>query len=369
MSITRRRFLGWMGVAGTTAVAAKTARAATTKEFAGYPGSKGVLFDATKCIGCRRCEEACNKVNELPTPEVPFKELSVLDKKRRTDYAHFTVVNGYEIPARKSGPVFRKIQCNHCLEPACASACFVKAFKKTETGAVAYDASVCVGCRYCMIACPFEIPAYEYNEPLTPRVRKCTMCAPRVADGLLPGCVESCPSEALTFGKREDLLKIARERIRRHPDLYIDHIYGEREMGGTSWLYVSGVPFSQIGLREDLGTKPAPEFTAGALGAVPRVIGLWPVLLTGLYAINKRKEKISAKEQADAVTAAVEKTNDAAAQKLSVAMQKAEKEKTTAIEKAVKKALEEAEKARKEEAAKQEEPTEESKKDDTQEDA
>jgi hypothetical protein len=205
-----------------------------------------------------------------------------------------------------------------------------------------------------MIACPFEIPAYEYDEPLTPRVLKCTMCAPRVADGLLPGCVESCPSEALTFGKREDLLKIARGRIEKRPDRYIDHVYGEREMGGTSWLYISGVPFSQIGLREDLGTKPAPELTAGALGAVPMVIGLWPVLLTGIYAVNKRKEKIAAREQADAVAAAVEAANTEAADKLSAALEKAEKAKATAVDKAVKKALEEAEKARaEEEAAKQ----------------
>jgi len=339
-----------MGAAGATAVAGKTASAATNKEFPGYPESKGVLFDATRCIGCRRCEAACNKVNELPPPDVSFEELSVLDEKRRTDADHFTVVNGYEGASKDAGPVFRKIQCNHCLEPACASACFVKAFKKTETGAVTYNASVCVGCRYCMIACPFEIPAYEYDEPLTPRVRKCTMCAPRVADGLLPGCVESCPKEALTFGKREDLLKIARDRIEKHPDRYIDHIYGEREMGGTSWLYISGVPFSQIGLREDLGTKAAPELTAGALGAVPMVVGLWPVLLTGIYAVSKRKDKIAAREQADAVSAAVEAANADAADNLSAALEKAEKEKTSAVDKAVKKALEEAEKAREEEA-------------------
>jgi Fe-S-cluster-containing dehydrogenase component len=340
-----------MGAAGATAVAGKTANAATNKEFAGYPESKGVLFDATRCIGCRRCEEACNKVNELPPPAVPFKELSVLDEKRRTDADHFTVVNSYEGPSQDVGPVFLKSQCNHCLEPACASACFVKAFKKIETGAVVYDASVCVGCRYCMIACPFEIPAYEYDEPLTPRVQKCTMCAPRLADGLLPGCVVSCPSEALTFGNREDLLKIARGRIEKRPDRYIDHVYGEREMGGTSWLYISGVPFSRIGLREDLGTKPAPELTAGALGAVPMVIGLWPVLLTGIYAVNKRKEKIAAREQADAVSAAVAAANAEAADKLSAALEKAEKAKTSAVDKAVKKALEEAEKAREEEEA------------------
>jgi len=170
----------------------------------------------------------------------------------------------------------------------------VKAFSKTPEGAVSYDASVCVGCRYCMVACPFEIPTYEYNDAFSPRVVKCTLCHPRILKGQLPGCVEACPKEALTFGKREDLLMIARERIRKYPDRYVDHIYGEHEMGGTSWLYLSNVPFEKIGMREDLGITPAPQLTAGALGAVPIVVGLWPVLLTGIYAMSKRKEKIAA---------------------------------------------------------------------------
>ncbi len=122
-------------------------------------------------------------------------------------------------------------------------------------------ASVCVGCRYCMIACPFEIPTYEYDNAFWPRVMKCTLCYPRIVKGQLPGCVESCPVEALTFGKRDQLLKIARERIRQYPDRYVDHIYGENEMGGTSWLHLSAVPFGDVGMREDLGTTPAPALT------------------------------------------------------------------------------------------------------------
>jgi hypothetical protein len=147
-----------------------------------------------------------------------------------------------------------------------------------------------------MIACPFEIPAYEYNESFSPRVMKCTMCHPRITKGQLPGCVEGCPMEALTFGKREDLLKIARERIRKYPGKYMDHIYGETEMGGTNWLYLSNVPFSEIGMREDLGVTPAPELTSGALSVVPLVAGLWPVFLTGIYAMSKRKEIIFKEE-------------------------------------------------------------------------
>ena len=344
MSISRRKFIGWIGAAGAVSAVGKSASAAGSKHFTGYPGSSAVLHDTVLCIGCRLCEAACNKVNELPAPVKPFTDLEVLNKKRRTTAKTYTVVNKYE-SAGKKGPLFRKIQCNHCLEPACASACFVRAFKKTDTGAVTYDSTVCVGCRYCMVACPFEIPAYEYNEPLTPRVMKCTMCYPRITKGQLPGCVEACPKEALTFGKREDLLKIARARIRKYSDKYVDHVYGESEMGGTSWLYLSGVPFSEIGMREDLGVTPAPDLTSGALAVVPMVVGLWPVLLTGIYAISKRKEKIAEQELNEAVKHATDEVKEKAEAKLSEALAKAQKEKDAAVEKAVKKALEEAAKS------------------------
>ncbi len=352
MSISRRKFLGWLGAAGVGAtVGSRTARAASSKNFSGYPRSNGVLFDSTRCIGCRKCEEGCNKVNELPEPDRPFSDLSLLDAKRRTTAKAYTVVNRYEDGRRGEGPLYSKIQCNHCLEPACASVCFVQAFKKTATGAVTYDESVCVGCRYCMIACPFEIPAYEYDNAFSPKVMKCTLCFPRISKGLLPGCVEACPTEALTYGKREDLLRIGRERIRKFPARYTDHIYGENEMGGTSWLYLSAVPFKEIGMREDLGITPAPKLTAGALSAVPIVVGLWPVLLTGIYAINQRKEKIEKEEKEQAVAAALEKAEAEAQTRMKEAMEFAEKQKEQAIEKAVNQALEEAAKAPEKEAS------------------
>ena len=352
MSISRRKFLGWAGAAGLGAVTlGKTNKAnAATKHYEGYPDSMGVLHDITRCVGCRSCEAACNKVNDLPAPEKPFTDLTVMNERRRTTEKTYTVVNKVDKPSRGKGPVTNKIQCNHCLEPACASACFVKAFKKTEKGAVTYDESVCVGCRYCMIACPFDVPAYEYDEVLTPRIMKCTMCAPRIEEGLLPGCVEACPTEALTFGKREDLLKIARSRMKKHPERYVDHVYGEHEMGGTSWLYISGVPFEEVGMREDLGTTPAPELTHGPLSVVPMVVGLWPVLLTGVYAMNQRKEKVAAAEKAEAVDAAVKAANAEAEAKLADSLAKAEKAKEAAVEKAVKTALEEAAKSKEEEA-------------------
>ncbi|MBF0227730.1 MAG: 4Fe-4S dicluster domain-containing protein [Desulfobacterales bacterium] len=344
--MSRRKFLGLAGAAGASALIGSSAHSASNKHFEGYPNSFGVLHDITLCVGCRSCEAACNRVNELPQPDVSFSDVSVLEQKRRTSSDAFTVVNKHANLKNSKVPIFNKIQCNHCLEPACASVCFVKAFKKTEQGPVLYDPSVCVGCRYCMVACPFDIPTYEYDKAFTPRVRKCTLCYPRIIEGLLPGCVESCPTGALKFGKRDDLIKIARDRISKKPEKYIEHIYGEHEMGGTSWLYLSGVPFKQLGMREDLGIKPAPEYTAGALSGVPIVVGLWPVLLTGIYAMTKRKEKVADLEKKECVKEAIEKEKADANAKLAKAMEKAETDKKTAIDKAVKKALEEASKAK-----------------------
>lgn len=344
MAISRRTFLGCLTAAlGTTTGVSTIARAASNKQFTGYPDSFGVLHDSTKCIGCRKCEESCNQINELGKPDKPFDDLTVLEERRRTDEAVYTVVN-------KFGNVFAKTQCNHCQEPACASACFVKAFKKDKTGAVIYDESLCVGCRYCMVACPFNVPAYTYNDPLTPKVTKCTLCHPRIIEGKLPGCVEVCPKEALVFGKRTDLVKLAWKRLSENSDRYIQHVYGEHEMGGTSWLYISGLPFEQIGMREDLGTASAPELTSGALAAVPIVVGLWPVLLTGVYAIAKRKDKIARQEREAAVQDAIDQATDEMNKQLAQLKDKMTKEQQTAVANEVKKALEEAAKKAEEEA-------------------
>jgi Fe-S-cluster-containing dehydrogenase component len=356
MAISRRKFLGCLGAAlGASTGAIGKAYGATNKSFKGYPKSLGVLHDITKCIGCRKCEAACNKVNELAQPEKPFDDLSLLDKKRRTDADTYTVVNKF----MPDNPVFAKKQCNHCLEPACASACFVKAFKKTKSGAVVYDESLCVGCRYCMVACPFEIPAYEYHKALTPRVTKCTMCYPRLLEGKLPGCVEACPKEALIFGERDELIKAAWKRIYKYPGQYTEHVYGEHEMGGTSWLYLSKQSFSKVGMREDLGKKSAPELTAGPLSAVPIIVGLWPVLLTGVYAISQRKDKIAQQEQEQAVAKTIADAQEETEQKLADQKEKMTREKTSAINFEVKKALEEAKKAHEEEAQKNSEKTDE----------
>jgi formate dehydrogenase iron-sulfur subunit len=347
MSESRRKFLQYLTAAGAAATIPKAAR--SHEYFTGYPGSYAVLHDTTLCVGCRKCEAACNEVNGLPAPEKPFDDRSVLEEKRRTDEKTYTVVNQYQVSTNEGSPVFRKQQCNHCKEPACASACFVSAFTKTPEGAVIYDPSVCVGCRYCLLACPFDVPTYEYGDPLKPKVMKCTMCHPRLLEGKLPGCVEACPQEALSFGKRDDMIILARERIRKYPGRYIDHIYGEYEMGGTNWMYITGAPFEELGMRTDLGLKPAPELTAGALGIVPLIVGVWPALLGGIYLMSQRKERIATREKKDAVKDAVDTTRAAADEAMKKAADKAKADREKAVEMAVKKALEDAAKGKGEE--------------------
>lgn len=338
----RRAFLSLIGAAGLGAAMFADDASAETRLFRAHPDAAGVLFDATRCIGCRKCEEACNKVKSLPAPKAPFDDLSVLNKKRRTDAFSYTVVNKYT-SASPGAPVFCKIQCNHCLEPACAAACFVRAMKKDPagSGAVLYDPNVCVGCRYCMVACPFNIPAYEYHKIIDARIMKCDFCHPRTSEGLLPGCVEACPTEALTFGKRAEILKIAHARLIDYPDIYANSIYGEQEMGGTSWLYLSPVSFEQIGLREDLGKISAPELNSKSLELLPLAAVIVPALLAGVYAVAKRKDKDAALEKKRAVEEVVANAQKEAQDKLAKELAKAESQKKKFAENEVKKALEE----------------------------
>jgi len=286
--MNRREFLKSIVTIGTVSLLGKPKQVSAAEYFPGYPDRFGMLSDLTLCIGCRSCEEACNQANNLPSLSPSWEDKSVFDKKRRTDASHLTVVNRYTI---KGEPVYRKVQCLHCNEPACVSACLVGALKKSKEGPVTYNPNVCIGCRYCMIACPFYIPAYEYSNLLTPRVMKCQMCYARIKKGGIPACAEACPMEAITFAKRSDLLNLARTRISKHPNKYINHIYGENEAGGTGWLYISPVSFEKLDFPMDVGTKPYPEFTREFLSWVPLVFVLWPGMLTGLYAITKNREQ------------------------------------------------------------------------------
>jgi len=292
MSTNRRDFLKLAGAAGAASIAGTESVEAVPVERISDEWM-GVLTDLSLCVGCRKCEWACKDINGHPNqPIEAFEDMSVFQQKRRTGPEWFTVVNEYPSPEPDTTPVYVKHQCMHCNEPACASSCLVAAFRKTPEGPVLYNENVCIGCRYCMIACPFYVPSYTYDNPYTPVVRKCTMCFDKVTrEGGVPGCVKVCPVEALTFGKRSDLITLAREKIVQNPGKYVDHIYGEHEAGGTCWLYVSPRPFEELGFRTDLGTTPYPELTKGFLSSVPLVLTIWPALFIGCYAFTKRREE------------------------------------------------------------------------------
>ena len=297
-SINRRNFIknGLAGGTALTVAVGSSKSEAASGSFGGYPDSMGVLVDLSKCVGCRTCEAACNKEQGLPAPDKPFDDMSVYDEhrhgglQRRTTEKAYTVVNKYEIEGREH-PLFKKFQCNHCQEPACLTSCFVNAYTKTPEGAVIYDSKVCVGCRTCMVACPFYVPAYSYSSAINPVVKKCIMCYDtRLKFGRAPACVEACPNGVMTFGKRKDLITEAHKIIDDNPNKYIHHVYGEKEVGGTSWMYISDVPFEDIGFDTQLGNQPIINYVKDFLAMVPMVLTIWPALFAGFHLLSTRKE-------------------------------------------------------------------------------
>jgi len=287
--MNRRKFFHLAGAAATTALAGSVVGAeekhTPDKEFV------GVLVDTTRCIGCRQCEVACAEAHDLPVPDPANDE--GLDRQRETTIDQWTVVNKHETDA---GEVFVKRQCMHCEQPACAAACPTNAMEKTKEGPVIWHGDKCMGCRYCMVACPFEVPRFEYNSP-NPRIRKCIQCFERLEAGEEPACVMACPADALMFGTKKELMQVARARIYNQPEDYVHRIYGEHEVGGTDWLYLSAVPFEQLGLPENLGDIAYPDYTREFLYGVPAVFMLMPPLLFGLHELTARSQKVSEAEE------------------------------------------------------------------------
>jgi formate dehydrogenase iron-sulfur subunit len=243
--------------------------------------SKAILYDATLCINCKQCEVACAEQNKLPYNEV-------IGAEQKQSSHKFTVV-------LEHGDKFMRRLCMNCSDPACASVCPVGAFTKTAAGPVVYDETKCMGCRYCMLACPFGVPKYEWEKAL-PLVRKCDMCADRVLAGRPTACTEACPTGATKSGERDALIAEAKQRVSEKPEQYVPHVYGVNEVGGTSVLLLSSVPFEQFGYRGDLTHDPLPMLTYSVLSRIPDLVGLGGVLLGGIWWITNRRDEVAAAE-------------------------------------------------------------------------
>jgi formate dehydrogenase iron-sulfur subunit len=245
-----------------------------------------ILTDTTKCIGCHECVFACKKTNGLP-PDVP----------RRWDLDDGLSAKNWTSIVGGPNHSFVRKQCRHCLAPACASACPVGALHKTAAGAIVYDSGKCMGCRYCMMACPYGIPRYDWDAQV-PYVRKCVLCYDRLAHGRPPACTEACPAKATVFGDRDALLAEAHRRLAEYPGRYIDKVWGEREAGGTSVLLISNVDLSFLAEGRSLGATTLPETTAAAMNAVPFAFTGVVAAMAGLNWMLARRNKVS-KEESD----------------------------------------------------------------------
>ena len=243
--------------------------------------SRAILYDSTLCIGCKACEGGCAERWGLPYDDKIAAEERISAHKLTAVETH--------------GERYSRRLCMHCAEPTCVSVCPVGALQKTSLGPVVYDAEKCMGCRYCVQACPFQVPTYEWNMRL-PKMRKCDMCYERQSQGKLTACAEVCPTGATKNGDRDELLAEARQRIADKPSQYYGKIYGVKEVGGTSVLYLSAVPFEQIGLRTNVPQEALPDLTWRVLELTPDVVSTGSVLLGGIWWITNRRDEVAKKE-------------------------------------------------------------------------
>jgi formate dehydrogenase iron-sulfur subunit len=267
--------------------------------------SKVILVDTTKCIGCGACVAACKVVNGLPLDELRAAKASSAKSLSEDELVAFAQSHGElgrELSAtalsvvEAHGQVFVRRFCMHCQDPTCASVCPVGALRKTAAGPVIYEADRCMGCRYCMMACPFGIPRYEWKAVL-PKVAKCTMCASRQAKGLQPACTEACPVQASIFGERDELLAEAEKRLRENPSDYVQRIYGKEEVGGTSVLYLAAMPFENLGFPANVPHDPLPMYTYRVLSKIPNIVTAGTFLLGGIWWITNRREEVARAEK------------------------------------------------------------------------
>lgn len=269
MPLDRRSLLKVIATGGAAAAASSGKPAPARTVRAAPPGAMGMLYDTTLCIGCKACVVACKRANDRSPDSGPWGREAIYDAPLDLNEKTKNIIKLYREGDEQS---YFKAQCMHCLDPACAGACMLGSLHKDEVaGVVAYDPDYCVGCRYCQMACPFNVPKFEFSKAV-PKIVKCELCrhrvegAPAVVDGFTrypegqgPACCEVCPAHAVIYGRRDELLAEARRRIAANPGRYYrDRIYGETEVGGTQVLYLSHVPFAKLGLPE-FGDRPVPE--------------------------------------------------------------------------------------------------------------
>jgi formate dehydrogenase iron-sulfur subunit len=292
--------------------------------------SRAVLVDTTICTGCRGCQVACKEQHDNPAEEtVFFARAGGYQNPAKLSPATFSLVTFRELDDDRGEPkwVFVRRQCMHCLDPGCVAACPVGALRREPDGTVTHDPTNCLGCMACEYDCPFGVPTLEEREGLA-FIRKCNFCLDRVSDPTFPAvlneghstqdvldeekrrrhraarstpaCVSACPTGALKHGDRDELLREAHGRIRAQSHRYVNHVYGEREAGGTAWLYLSSVPFDRIGLPTITVThRPRAALpSAVELLAAPPLLGLG-ALLGGFCWLTRRREEVAAAEAAD----------------------------------------------------------------------
>ena len=247
-----------------------------------------ILVDITKCTGCEKCITACIESNNLDKTKADYDRATSKDGLSDNRLLSMIEVNKDK---------FARLSCMHCNEPACVSACLVGGITKSPQGPVIYDADKCIGCRYCMLSCPFHIPRYEW-EKTKPFIKKCDMCYDRLLQGQIPACVEICPNGVLTFGDRKELLVKAKQTIKSDKSKYINHIWGEKEFGGTSLLYISDIDLSKIGFTTELKSG-IPELTEPLIEKTP-IMGLGVAFsLIGINWIIQRRNELSKEKNID----------------------------------------------------------------------
>lgn len=291
MGITRRTALKGLATAGAVLATGGPAEAARPPKQPA-PDAVGLLYDSTRCVGCRACVTACREANGL-TPAATRLNGVAYDAPTDLDAHTKTIIKLYEADGTRG---YVKTQCMHCVDPACVSVCMFSALHKTAGGIVAYDKDSCIGCRYCQVACPFDVPKFEWGSA-TPKIVKCELCRDRLAEGKPPACTAVCPREAVIFGKRADLLREARARIAAAPDRYVPTVYGEHEAGGTQVLYLSGVSFAALGLPA-LGDQAIPYFTENLQHAVYQGF-IAPIALYGALAVALFRNRRQAAAEED----------------------------------------------------------------------